>query len=47
MRVRAGFYRFGKYCVHHSRKGWAVFLGPKFILTFDSLASARKWCCQS
>ena len=42
-KVRAGFYRCGKFCIHKSRKNWGVYDGPKFVLAFVTLTAAYNW----
>jgi hypothetical protein len=42
-KVRAGFYRYGRYCIHRHGKLWQAYDGPKHVLTFLSLKYARNW----
>ncbi len=43
-KVRAGFYRFGEFCMHRTREGWMVMKGPCFIGTHPTLSDAYSWC---
>lgn len=44
VKVRAGFYRVGVYCIHKGRT-WAVYDGPRFLpgLKFSTLDAAHRW----
>lgn len=42
-KIRAGFYRFGAYCVHGHGQRWMIYRGPQFIKRFPSLKFAREW----
>lgn len=43
IKVRAGFYRCGKFCIHRGSHGWGVFVGPELKLNFLSLKAAHRW----
>jgi hypothetical protein len=42
-KVRAGFYRCGRLCIHRGRGNWGIYDGPKFLAQFGSLGAVRYW----
>lgn len=38
-KVRAGFYRYGRLCIHGGSGKWGVYDGPKFVAQFNSLGA--------
>jgi hypothetical protein len=43
-KVRAGFYRWGSYCIHKGNRGWGVYLGPEVKQICRTLGDAIYWC---
>lgn len=41
-KVRAGFYRVGKFCIHRGHR-WNVFIGFRFVKAFGTLTAATTW----